>query len=250
MFCLHLLKQKHNNMNDLLLKNFEIAGASLGTSSRKIGKYINLVQDLSYQAKSPLITNMTPSVIEEAPNGNLISYDVYTRLMKDRVMFIGHPIMTEVTNIAIAQILFLEMTDKKKDIVMYLNSPGGDVNAGLSLINVMDYVEPDINTVVVGMAASMGAVILSCGAKKKRFGLLDSKVMIHQPSTGMQGKSSDIKVNYRELEKIEKRLYEILSEKSGQSYDAIFEKSQLDYWMSSGEAKDEGFIDEVLLKRK
>ena len=238
-----------------LLENFERAAIIAGVSNRKISKYTNLVQDFSVKELNPTfsnyhIKNMTPSVIEEAPNGNLISYDVYTRLMKDRVMFIGYPIMTEVTNIAIAQLLFLEMTDKKKDIVMYINSPGGDVNAGLSLINVMDYVEPDVNTVVVGMAASMGAVILSCGAKGKRYGLLDSKVMIHQPSTGMQGKSDDIEVSYEQLQLIKKRLYDILAEKSGQTYDQILQKSKLDYWMSSEEAKKEGFIDEVLIKRK
>jgi ATP-dependent Clp protease protease subunit len=236
-------------MNELLI-NFERAGVTAGASNKTISKYLNLIQDFSYKTKTPIIHNMTPSVIEEAPNGNLISYDVYTRLMKDRVMFIGHPIMTEVTNIAIAQILFLEMTDKKKDIVMYLNSPGGDVNAGLSLINVMDYVEPDVNTVVVGMAASMGAVILSCGTKGKRYGLLDSRVMIHQPSGGMQGKSDDMTVQYEQMLLVKKRLYEILAEKSGQTYDEILSKSKLDYWMSSEEAKKEGFIDEVLVKRK
>lgn len=241
-----------------LLLNFEQAGKIAGASNRTISKYTNLIQDFSVKEKAPsftwqekpsLITNMTPSVIEEAPNGNLISYDVYTRLMKDRVMFIGHPIMTEVTNVAIAQILFLEMTDKAKDIVMYLNSPGGDVNAGLSLINVMDYVQPDISTVVVGMAASMGAVILSCGTKGKRFGLLDSRVMIHQPSGGAQGKSDDIEITVEQMRIIKKRLYDILAEKSGQTYDEILDKSKLDYWMSSAQAKDEGFIDEVLIKR-
>ncbi len=236
-------------MNELL-KSFEKSSFEIGTSNRKISKYLNLVQDFSYKSTPPKITNMTPSVIEEAPNGNLISYDVYTRLMKDRVMFIGHPIMTEVTNIAIAQILFLEMADKKKDIVMYLNTPGGDVNAGLSLYNVMDYVEPDVNTVVVGMAASMGAVLLSCGQKGKRYGLLDSKVMIHQPSGGMQGKSDDMEVSFEQLQLVKKRLYDILAEKSGQTYDEILAKSKLDYWMSSEEAKNEGFIDEVLVKRK
>lgn len=236
-------------MNELLT-NFEKAGITAGASNRKISKYLNLVQDFSYKSVTPIITNMTPSVIEEAPNGNLISYDVYTRLMKDRVMFIGHPIMTEVTNIAIAQILFLEMTDPKRDITMYLNSPGGDVNAGLSLINVMDYVSPDISTVVVGMAASMGAVILSCGTKGKRYGLLDSKVMIHQPSGGMQGKSDDMTVQYEQMLLVKKRLYNILAEKSGQTYEEILEKSKLDYWMASEEARKEGFIDEVLIKRK
>ncbi len=235
-------------MNNLLI-NFEKAAVESGVSNKKISKYTNLVQDFSYQTKTPLITNMTPSVIEEAPNGNLISYDVYTRLMKDRVMFIGHPIMTEVTNVAIAQILFLEMVDKNRDIVMYLNSPGGDVNAGLSLINVMDYVEPDISTVVVGMAASMGAVILSCGTKGKRFGLLDSKVMIHQPSGGMQGKSDDMAVQFEQMTQVKKRLYDILADKSGQTYEQILEKSKLDYWMSTEVAKKEGFIDDVLIKR-
>jgi ATP-dependent Clp protease protease subunit len=227
---------------ELLIKNFELTGKELGFSKGTITNYTNKFIDQS-------VKNLAPSVIEESSNGNLISYDVYSRLLKDRVIFLGHPIMDEVTNIVIAQLLFLEMTDEKKDITIYLNSPGGSVVAGLSLVNTMEYINPDVSVVAIGMAASMGAVILSCGEKGKRYALQDTRVMIHQPSTQISGKSSDIEVSYEELLKTKKRLYEILSERSGQTYDQILKKSEKDYWMTAEEAAKEGFIDKVLIKR-
>jgi len=234
------------NLNSIqfLAPGFEAKARELGYGDKLISKQLNKLVDFSQSEK-----NISPSVIEETKNGNLISYDVYTRLLKDRIIFLGHHIMDEVTNIVIAQLLFLEMDNSKKDITIYLNSPGGSVVAGLALINTMDYIEPDISVVAIGMAASMGAVILSCGTKGKRYALRDTRVMIHQPSTQMGGKSDDIEVGYRELGKTKKRLYEILADKSGQTYDWVNDNSKLDYWMTAQEAKEAGFIDEVLDKR-
>lgn len=233
------------NSIQFLAPGFEMKAKELGFDQKIISNQINKLVDFSISTEK----NISPSVIEESKNGTLISYDVYTRLLKDRVIFLGHPIMDEVTNIVIAQLLFLEMSDAKKDITIYLNSPGGSVVSGLALINTMDYIEPDISVVAIGMAASMGAVILSCGTKGKRYALKDTRVMIHQPSTQMGGKSDDIEVGFTELQKTKKRLYEILAEKSGQTYEWIQTNSKLDYWMTAEEAKNSGFIDEVLLKR-
>jgi len=226
---------------DSLIQNFEFNARKLGYNYKIISQQTNKLIDT---------VNISPSVVEEASNGSLISYDVYTRLLKDRVIFFGHPVMDEVTNITIAQLLFLEMTDSKKDIIMYLNSPGGSTVAGKSLIDVMEYITPDVSVVNIGMCASMGAVILACGTKGKRYALKSAKTMIHQVSTGMEGKSSDIAVNFEEMMKEEQSLYKILSAKSGQSYDIIKEKCKLDYWMTPTEAKEFGLIDETLEKRQ
>lgn len=233
------------NSISYIAPGFELAAKNLGYNRNLISKQMNRLIDFSVQAE----TNISPSVIEETKNGNLISYDVYTRLLKDRIIFLGHQIMDEVTNIVIAQMLFLEMDSPSKDITLYVNSPGGSVVAGLSLIDTMEYIEPDIATVAVGMAASMGAVILTCGTKGKRYALRNSRVMIHQPSTQMGGKSEDIEVSAAELAKTKQNLYQMLADRSGQTFDWIKEKSRLDYWMTSQEAKDNGFIDEVLIKR-
>lgn len=231
------MKQKES-----LIKYFDITAHSLGYSKKIISNKTNTFIDKT--------KNLGTTVVEEAPNGSLISYDVYTRLLKDRVIFFGHPVMDEVTNVAVAQLLFLEMTDAKRDITMYLNSPGGSTVAGKSLIDVMEYIVPDVSVVNIGMCASMGAVILACGAKSKRYALKSAKTMIHQVSTGMEGKSSDITVNYEQMIKEENSLYTILSEKSGQKFDLIKEKCKLDYWMNPTEAKDFGLIDDILTKRQ
>ena len=230
-----------------IIENFEKAGKIVGIKKTTIMNYTNKIIDWRYTGNK--IQNLSPSVVEETPSGNLISYDIYTRLLKDRVMFFGHPVMDEVTNVVIAQLLFLEMTDSKKDITMYLNSPGGSCDAGLSVVNTMQYITPDVSVVAIGMAASMGAVLLACGAKGKRFALKDTRVMIHQPSGSMNGKSSAIEIDWEEMKKVKKRLYELLAEQSGQTFEAIEAKSKEDFWMSAAEAKSEGFIDEVLEKR-
>lgn len=225
-----------------ILKGYEQTAKSLGFNKKSISNYTNKIIDYS-------IKNISTGVVEEAPNGSLIQYDIYTRLLKDRVMFIGHPIMDEVTNIAIAQLLFMEMTDSKKDVTLYINSPGGSVSAGLSLINVMDYVAPDISVTSVGLAASMGAVIVACGAKGKRYSLKDAKYMIHQVSGGGSGKSTDLEITLEEMKKTRKRLYELLAEKSGKTYKQINDMCKDDCWMTAEEAKKEGFIDHILNKR-
>lgn len=232
-------------MNDLIYiaPQFEKIAKKAGYNSKDISRQTNKLIDFSVQ-------NLNQGIVEEAPNGSLIHYDVFTRLLKDRVLFLCHPIMGEVTNIAIAQMLFLEMTDAKKDIVLYTDSPGGSVYSGLSLVNVMEYITPNVSTVVVSMAASMGAVIAASGAKGKRYALKDARFMIHQPSSSFEGKSSELEISMKEMLKIKTRLYEILSTQSGQSYENIEAKSKEDYWLSADEAVREGFLDEVLIKRK
>jgi ATP-dependent Clp protease protease subunit len=233
-------------MNNIqyILPGFEKTAKELGFNSKTISKQTNALIDRGIQ-------NISPGVIEEAPNGTLIQYDIYTRLLKDRIIFFGGPVYSEIMNIVIAQILFLEMTDNKKDITIYLNTPGGEVSAGLSCIDVFDYVTPDISTLNVGMCCSMGSVLLSAGAKGKRYSLKRSLVMVHQPSvSGISGKSDEIEVSVQEMQKTKKTLYEILAQNSGQTYEQIVEKSKLDYWMNAEEAKNEGFIDEILIKRK
>jgi ATP-dependent Clp protease, protease subunit len=225
-----------------IIQNFEGAAKFSGFSKPVISQYANKIIDNT-------VKNISTTVVEEAPNGSLISYDVYTRLLKDRVIFFGHQVSDEVTNVAISQLLFLEMNDPKKDITLYINSPGGSVISGLSLINVMDFITPDVSTIAVGMAASMGAVILTSGAKGKRFALRDTEVMIHQVLGGTEGQHSDMMIALKQMTKLRTRLYEILAETSGQTFDEIEKKCDRNYWMSAEEAKSEGFIDAVLLKR-
>ena len=231
------------NQIESLTRTFETVAKKNGYRSKDVSMQVNKLIDKS-------VKGLGTTVVEEAPNGSLISYDVYTRLLKDRVLFFGHQVMDEVTNIAVAQLLFLEMIDDKKDITMYLNSPGGSTGAGKSLIDVMEYITPDVSVVNIGMCASMGAVILACGTKGKRYALKSAKTMIHEVSTGMEGKSSSIAVSFEQMMKEEESLYTILAEKSGQTFEVIKEKCKMDYWMNPTEAKEFGLIDEVLLKRK
>ena len=229
-----------------LIKGFEIVGKNAGFNKPVISTYVNKVIDYSIDP----VKNLSPTVIEEAPNGSLISYDVYTRLLKDRIIFFGHAVADETVNIAIAQMLFLEMTDAKKDITLYINSGGGSVVAGLGFIDVMDYVSPDVSTVAIGMAASMGAVILTSGTKGKRFALPNSEVMIHQILGGAEGQFSDMEIRLNHMKRLKDKLYKILADTSGQTVKKIEEKSNRDYWMLAEEAKKEGFIDEVIRKKK
>ena len=188
---------------------------------------------------------MTPNIIEERQL-NVIAMDVFSRLMMDRIIFLGSGIDDYVSNIIVAQMLFLESVDSKKDIHLYINSPGGSVYAGLGIYDVMQYVRPDVGTVCTGMAASMGAVLLTAGAAGKRSGLKHSRIMIHQPLGGAQGQASDIAIVHEQIQRIKKELYEIIAKHSGQSYDKVWEDSDRDYWMLSGEAKEYGLIDQVL----
>ena len=192
-------------------------------------------------------SSLTPYIIEERQM-NMTQMDVFSRLMMDRIIFLGTGINDQVANIINAQLLFLESTNPKKDIQIYLNSPGGSVYAGLGIYDTMQYINPDVATICTGMAASMGAVLLCAGADGKRSALKHSRVMIHQPLGGAQGQASDIEITAREIQKLKKELYDIIATHSKQPYDKVWADSDRDYWMTSGEAKEYGMVDEVLLK--
>ena len=195
------------------------------------------------------VENMTQYVIEERP-GNFRAIDVFTRLISDRIIFLGMGIDDQIANLLIAQLLFLESSDPKKDIIMYINSPGGSVYAGLGIYDTMQYINPDVATVCIGLAASMGAVLLAAGSPKKRSGLPHSRIMIHQPSAGMQGTSSDMEISMRQTLELKRDLYNIIAKHSGQTYEKIEKDSDRDYWMRSVDAKEYGLIDEVLERIK
>lgn len=193
--------------------------------------------------------NLTPYIVEERQL-NVAQMDVFSRLMMDRIIFLGDPINDQVANIIQAQLLFLQSTDAQRDIQIYINSPGGSVYAGLGIYDTMQYIAPDVATICTGIAASMGAVLLVAGAKGKRAALRHSRVMIHQPSGGAQGVAADMEINLREMMKLKEELYTIISEHSGQSYEWVEKSSDRDYWMRAAEAKEFGMIDEVLLPKK
>jgi len=193
-------------------------------------------------------SSMTPYIIEER-SLNVAQMDVFSRLMMDRIIFLGTGIDDHVANIITAQLLFLESVDSKKDIQIYLNSPGGGVYAGLGIYDTMQYIQPDVATICTGMAASMGAVLLCAGAKGKRSALPHSRVMIHQPLGGAQGQASDIEITAREIQKLKKELYDIISNHPGQDFDKVHADSDRDYWMIAEEAKAYGMIDEVLIRK-
>ncbi len=192
---------------------------------------------------------ISPTIIEERQL-NIATMDVFSRLMMDRIIFLGVPINDYVANIIQAQLLYMESVDPKKDIQIYLNTPGGSVYAGLGIYDTMQYIAPDVATICTGMAASMGAVLLCAGAEGKRTGLKHSRILIHQPMGGAQGQASDIEITAREILKIKKELYEIIALHTKQDYDKIYKDSDRDYWMTSEEAKDYGMIDEVLVSNK
>ncbi len=194
------------------------------------------------------IQAMTQYVIEERP-GNFRAIDVFTRLISDRIIFLGMGIDDQIANIITAQLLFLESSDPKKDVIMYINSPGGSVYAGLGIYDTMHYINPDVATICTGLAASMGAVLLAAGHDKKRSALPHARVMIHQPMSGMQGQAADMEISLKQTLEVKKDLYNILSKHSGQSYDKIEKDSDRDYWMRAAEAKEYGLIDEVLEKK-
>ena len=195
------------------------------------------------------VENMTRSVIEERPM-NFREVDVFSRLMADRIIFMGTGVDDNIANIIVAQLLFLESADAKKDILMYINSPGGSVYAGLGIYDTMQYVRPDVATVCTSLAASMGAVLLAGGAAGKRSALPHARVMIHQPSGGAQGTSVDIEITTREIVKLRHELYEILANHTGQTPEQIAIDSDRDKWLRAYEAKEYGLIDEVLTRDK
>ncbi|MBC7868222.1 MAG: ATP-dependent Clp protease proteolytic subunit [Gloeobacteraceae cyanobacterium ES-bin-316] len=192
------------------------------------------------------VTNLTPNIIEERPM-NVAVMDVYSRLMMDRIIFLGYPISDEVANIVTAQLLFLESTDRTKDIQMYINSPGGSVYAGLGMYDTMQFITPDIATICTGIAASMAQVLMCAGAPGKRTALKHSRIMMHQPSAGAMGQASDIEITVNEVRKLKKELYDIISHHTGQPVEKVAEDCDRDKWMTAPEAKEYGLVDEVLL---
>ncbi|HAM09827.1 MAG: ATP-dependent Clp protease proteolytic subunit [Bacteroidetes bacterium GWE2_41_25] len=190
---------------------------------------------------------ISPTIIEERQL-NIASMDVFSRLMMDRIIFLGLPIDDYVANIIQAQLLYLDSADPGKDIQIYFNTPGGSVNAGLGIYDTMQYISAEIATICTGMAASMGAVLLTAGKKGKRSALKHSRIMIHQPMGGVEGPASDIEITVREIVKLKKELYEIIALHSGNTFEKVEKDSDRDYWMTSQEAKDYGMIDEILQK--
>ncbi len=215
----------------------------LGINSLYVDEYVKLT------AEAKGIYNLTPNIIEERQM-NAVAMDIFSRLMMDRIIFLGVPIYDDVANIIMGQLLFLESANPNRDIQIYVNSPGGSVYAGLAIYDTMQYIGSDVATICTGMAASMAAVLMSAGEKGKRTALPHSRIMIHQPLGGAQGQASDIEITYKEISKLKKELYDILSDHTGQPYDRIEKDSDRDYWMTADEAKEYGMIDEVLGRRK
>jgi len=221
----------NNEFNKYAIKHQGISSTSLDKYTSASNNYIS------------------PTIIEERQL-NIASMDVFSRLMMDRIIFLGVPIDDYVANIIQAQLLFLESVDPNKDIQIYLNSPGGSVYAGLGIYDTMQYIKPNVATICTGVAASMSAVLLCAGEKGKRTALPHSRILIHQPMGGAQGQASDIEITAREIQKLKKELYEIIASHSGQSYKKIWKDSDRDYWMVAEEAKEYGMIDEVLKRSK
>jgi ATP-dependent Clp protease protease subunit len=191
--------------------------------------------------------NLIPMVVEQTNRGER-AYDIYSRLLKDRIIFLGTPINDIVANSIIAQLLFLAADDPEKDISIYINSPGGSITSGMAIYDTMQYIKPDVATICVGMAASMGAFLLSAGTKGKRYSLPNGEVMIHQPLGGAEGQASDIEIRAKRILKMRDKLNRILAERTGQSLDRIEKDTDRDYFMSADEAKEYGLVDRVIEK--
>lgn len=219
-------------------KEFQsFATGHLGMNSMHLEQYL--------ETTNPRMSAISPTVIEER-SLNMVQLDVFSRLMMDRIIFLGVPINDYVANVVQAQLLFLHSTDPKRDVQMYINSPGGSVTAGLGIYDTMQYIGPDVATICTSLAASMASVLLAAGTPGKRSGLAHSRVMIHQPSGGMQGQLSDMEISYRLVKQLQKELYSIQSKHTGQAYEKIMADSDRDNWMTAEEAKAYGILDEVL----
>ncbi|EON79094.1 ATP-dependent Clp protease proteolytic subunit [Lunatimonas lonarensis] len=206
------------------------------------------VNGMAFDQYTQFVENMTRAVIEERPT-NFREIDVFSRLIMDRIIFLGTGVDDHIANIITAQLLFLESVDSKKDVLLYINSPGGSVYAGLGIYDTMQYITPDVGTICTGLAASMGAVLLAGGAAGKRSALPHSRIMIHQPSGGMQGQSKDMEITVKQILELRNELYEILSVHSGQPIEVIERDSDRDYWMRADQAKEYGLVDEVLTRK-
>mgnify|MGYP000725557532 FL=1 len=220
-----------NDFRDFAVKHLGMNGLAVDDYTRITSSYIS------------------PTIIEERQL-NVAQMDVFSRLMMDRIIFLGTQIDDYTANVIQAQLLFLDSSDPGKDISIYINSPGGSVYAGLGIYDTMQYISSDVKTICTGIAASMAAVLLVAGEKGKRFALNHSRVMIHQPMGGAQGQASDIEITAREIQKLKKELYTIISNHSGMSFDKVEKDSDRDYWMTSAEAKEYGMIDDILIKGK
>jgi ATP-dependent Clp protease, protease subunit len=209
-------------------------------------KHRGISSNTLYNYQQHQVTDLTPNIIEERPM-NIAVMDVYSRLMMDRIIFLGYPINDEVANIVTAQLLFLESTDRTRDIQMYVNSPGGSVYSGLGVYDTMQYISPDVSTICIGMAASMAAILLTAGTKGKRTALKHSRVMLHQPSGSIGGQATDIEITVNEIKKIKKNLYDVISFHTGKPLKTVEKDCDRDYWLTSSEAKEYGLVDEVLL---
>lgn len=210
-------------------------------------KHVGLSSTTLHNYTSAYGNYINPTITEEiTENRRQVTMDVFSRLMQDRIIFLGVPINDTVANIIQAQLLFLESTDSSKDIQIYINSPGGGVYAGLGIYDTMQLIKPDVATICTGMAASMGAVLLCAGEKGKRSGLTHSRVMIHQPIGGAHGQASDIEITAKEILTLKEELYNIISKHTGQDYKKVYKDSDRDYWMKSEEALKYGMVDEVL----
>ncbi len=192
---------------------------------------------------------LVPVVVEQTNRGER-AYDIYSRLLKDRIIFLGTPIDDTVANLVIAQLLFLESEDPDRDVHLYINSPGGSVDAGLGIYDTMQYIKPDVSTICVGMAASMGALLLAGGAKGKRFALPNSRIMIHQPAGGAQGKAADVQIYAKEILKMRELANRILAHHTGQPVEKIARDTDRDFFMSAEEAREYGLVDEILKPRE
>jgi len=195
-----------------------------------------------------ILNQLIPIVIEQTPRGER-AYDIYSRLLKDRIILLGTPIDDHIANLVVAQLLFLESEDPDKDIYMYINSPGGVVTAGLAIYDTMNYIKPDVVTICMGQAASMAAFLLSAGAKGKRYSLPNARIMIHQPIGGFQGQATDIEIHAKEILRLKRMLNEYLAKHTGQPIEKIEADTERDYFMSAEEAKEYGLIDKVIYKR-
>ncbi|RSK37458.1 ATP-dependent Clp protease proteolytic subunit [Hymenobacter metallilatus] len=215
-----------------------------GLNGLAVDQYVQRAQAQAW----PQVMGMTRSVIEERPT-RFAEIDVFSRLIMDRIVFLGTAVDDQIANIITAQLLFLESVDARKDILLYVNSPGGSVYAGFGIFDTMQYVRPDVATICTGLAASMGAFLLNGGALGKRSALPHARVMIHQPSGGAQGPSADIEITAREIIKLRRELYEIYAARTGKTYEQIHHDSDRDYWMRADEAREYGLIDEVLERK-
>lgn len=191
---------------------------------------------------------LVPYVIEQTPRGER-SYDIYSRLLNDRIVFLGEEISSVTANLVIAQLLHLESQDSEKDISLYINSPGGEVYSGLAILDTMNFIKPDVSTICVGMAASMAAVLLACGAKGKRFCLPNSMVMIHQPSGGAQGQQTEIEIAAEEIKSIRKNLNQILADATGQPFDKVKQDTERDHYLRATDALEYGLVDRIIANR-